>query len=137
MKVCVDASFVLKLVLPENSDKYVKVWEKWIEEDVEISSSYLLIFEVTSVIRNKVFRGILRDEEGEEALNIILSQNISLHHSDEITKRALKMANMFNFPNAYDCFYIATAESLNCKLWTADEKLFRKTRELGIVIFSS
>ncbi len=56
--VAVDASFALKLVLPEeHSDRVRQLWERWVKEEFEILAPYLLAYEATSVLRHKVFRG--------------------------------------------------------------------------------
>ncbi len=60
----IDASFLLKIFLPEEkSDEAEMLWSRWVEDHVEIIVPTLIIFEVTSVIRNKVFRGYLAEKK--------------------------------------------------------------------------
>ena len=67
--VVVDASFVLKLVLPEKpSDGVRRAWGKWVEQGVEVSAPYLLLC-------HKAFHGELTPEEGEAALLAIQAQD--------------------------------------------------------------
>ena len=58
-QVAVDASFLLKIFLPENkSDQAEELWKSWVGDHVEIMAPTLITFEVSSMIRNKVFRDI-------------------------------------------------------------------------------
>ncbi len=55
--MAVDASFLLKLFLPEDrSDQAEELWKAWVGDHAEIVAPTLIVFEVSSVIRNKVFR---------------------------------------------------------------------------------
>lgn len=122
--VVVDASFALKLVLPEEySDRVRQVWGKWVREGVEVSAPYLLAYEVTSVLRHKVFCGELTLEEGEAALLTIQAQGILLLHSEGLEQVSWKLAQEFNRPAAYDTSYLALAQLLDSELWTADTRL--------------
>lgn len=122
--VVVDASFALKLVLPEeHSDHVRRMWESWIKEGTDVSAPYLLIYEVASVLRNKVFRGELSPEEGEAALLAIDAQGIRLLHIEGLEQVAWELATEFNRPAAYDTTYLALARILDCEFWTADARL--------------
>ncbi len=123
-KVCIDASFVLKLVLPEDcSDKVHLIWTEWIEKRKSIHAPYLLIYEAHSVIRNKVYRDELTLEEGIEALDILREQEIIFYHSSMTEKVAWDFARKYNRPTLYDTFYLAVAKEIESEFWTADEKL--------------
>jgi|GEM_PF-35310 len=122
--VVVDASFVLKLVLPEeHSDRVRRAWGKWVEQGVEVFAPYLLVYEVTSVLRHKVFRGELAPEEGEAALLAIQAQGIRLLHPEGLEQVTWRLAQEIERPTAYDTSYLALAELLGCELWTADMRL--------------
>jgi len=122
--VVVDASFALKLVLPEGHSEHVRrMWEAWVKEGTDVSAPYLLIYEVVSVLRNKVFRGELRPEEGEAALLAIEAQGIRLLHVEGLEHVAWELATELNRPAAYDTTYLALAQVLGCEFWTADAKL--------------
>jgi len=70
--ICVDASFALKLVLEEAESAQVEgLWRSWIGDDRDIIAPYQLLFEVTSVIRNHVYRQNLSMEAGEMAFTAI------------------------------------------------------------------
>lgn len=42
---------------------------------------------------------------------------------------ALRLAQEFNRPRAYDTAYLALAELRRCEFWTADERLYNSVRD--------
>ncbi len=128
--VCVDASFVLKLVLAEPySDLVEAMWRGWIERDVEIYAPAHLAFECTSVIRNRVYRKEITSAAGNEAFRWLHAQPIVLIDAEVLNQRAWELAEHYQRPTAYDAYYLAAAELLNCELWTGDRRLERAVRE--------
>lgn len=124
-KVCVDASLVLKLVLAEEySDKADALWTEWIEKEIHIFAPPLLAFEMTSVIRNHVYRGNLTEEEGEMAFEAAFALGITFDYPEMLHQKAWELAKQFNRPTAYDTHYLALALIEGCKLWTADKRLY-------------
>jgi predicted nucleic acid-binding protein len=124
--ICVDASFALKLVLEEAESAQVEgLWRSWIGDDRDIIAPYHLLFEVTSVIRNHVYRQNLSMEAGEMAFTAIHAQEILFLHPQNLDLRAWQLAQHYNRPTAYDTYYLALAELQGCALWTADKRLYR------------
>jgi len=129
-QVAIDASFLLKLFLPENkSDEAEMLWKAWVGDHVEIMAPTLIMFELPSVIRNKVFRGILTEREGGEIINLLNQLDISLIYTEEFLDIAWEIGIILNTPNLYDCFYIALPKLLRIPLWTADKKLFQSAKK--------
>jgi len=121
--VVIDASVVLKLLLPEErSDTVRHLWARWVAQDVEIMAPFLLAYEVISVLRNKVFRGELPPEAGEAVF---------------VEERAWKLAKQWNLPTGYDAAYLALAEMTDYNLWTADRRcaavLRKKVRRIRLI----
>ncbi|MGQ9627894.1 MAG: type II toxin-antitoxin system VapC family toxin [Anaerolineae bacterium] len=128
--VCVDASLLLKLALGEDDSPHaLALWERWAREGMVIVAPTLLLYEVVSVLRNKVYRGIISLEAGEEALEAILAQPITLLSPEGLHRRAWEIAGEMNRPAAYDAHYLALAEALGCEFWTADGRLYNSVRE--------
>ncbi len=126
----IDASFLLKIFLPEEkSDEAEMLWSRWVEDHVEIIVPTLIIFEVTSVIRNKVFRGYLAEKEGEEIINLLKQLDISLIYTEELLDIAWEIGGILNTPTLYDSFYLALPKLLKIPLWTADKKLFQYAKK--------
>ena len=125
-QICVDASFVLKLVLDEaESDRVQELWREWLAEDATIIAPCHLAFEVTSVIRNHVYRGNISADAGRMAFEAFLAQQIELHHPGDLEARAWELAGQYDRPTAYDTSYLAVAEHAGCELWTADRRLVK------------
>lgn len=125
--VVVDASVVLKLLLPEEGAQRVRqLWRGWVERDTEVAAPFLLAYEVTAVLRDKVFRGELSPEAGDAAFAAFRSQQVSLLHPDGIEETAWALAKEWKLPTSYDATYLALAELLDYSLWTADRRFTAK-----------
>lgn len=128
--VCADAGVLIKLVTSEeDSDKADALWEMWQDNDVEVIAPGLLPFELTSVLRKKVYRSLLSPEEGEAAFVSIHRMPVQIHKPADLHRRAWELAKRFNRPAAYDAHYLALAEILNCEFWTADERLYNVVKD--------
>jgi predicted nucleic acid-binding protein len=129
-KVVVDASFALKLVLPEPESAAVQeLWSVWTATETEVYAPCHLLFEAVSVIRNQVYRRLLSPEQGEAAYNSIVAQEIVLIHPEWLDNAAWAVAGMHNLPTAYDAYYLALGGSMDCELWTADLRFIRAVRD--------
>jgi predicted nucleic acid-binding protein len=125
-QVCVDASLVLKLVLSESdSEQAHALWQRWVEGDVDVLAPDHLAVEATSVIRNHVHSRLISAEAGRQAFDALHAQSITLVPSTDLNLRAWQLAELFDRPTAYDTYYLALAEALDCDLWTADRRLVR------------
>ncbi len=125
-KVCIDASLALKWVLPETyTDRAQKLLRGWITKEYTLITPALFIFEVTSALRNKVYRQIITQEEGFSALNQIRHGRIELIFSQNLVERAWAISEDLKLPTAYDAFYLALAKEEDCEFWTADKNLVK------------
>jgi predicted nucleic acid-binding protein len=123
-RVCVDASLILKLFLAESDSAVVDdLWATWLNDATELLAPVHLAYEVTSVIRNRVHRDLLGLEDGEKAVQAFQAQPITLVPPGPFHHRAWALAEQFQRPTLYDAYYLALAESADCELWTADERL--------------
>jgi predicted nucleic acid-binding protein len=128
--VCVDASVVIPLLVPHPlSEKAEKLFGRLREEKAILSAPSLLAYEVTSTIRGFVHLKMISPERGEQAIAHFLRLPIRLSSRQSIFSLALRLAQEFNRPRAYDTAYLALAKILNCNFWTADERLYNAVRE--------
>lgn len=98
----------------------------WAEEDVTLVAPPLFRAEVTSVIREWVYRGELLREEGQAALESSFAWPITVWEPDSaLQRRAFTIATDHHQPKAYDAQYLALAALLDCELWTGDQALVR------------
>jgi len=124
-QTCVDASVVLKLVLPEpDSEIADALWRSLVRAGPDVLAPTHMAYEVTAVIRNRVHRGLLEPGDGEEALQAFLALPVTLHPPEPHHHRAWRLAGDFQRPTTYDAYYLALAEARGCGLWTADERLY-------------
>jgi len=127
--VCVDANIIVSLVTTEaQSEKALNLWARWMHEEVRVAAPFLLRYEVTSVLRRKVVREVMSYEDARRSLEEVLSLDIELFDQPELSLRAFDIASRFDRPTAYDAYYLALAEMLECEFWTADEKLYNAIR---------
>ena len=124
LRVCVDASLVIKLVVRESfSEQALALWQNWIENDVECIVPPFLPFEVASVIRNKCVRKQLTAEEAERAFDTFTGFRFTILMLEALVREAWDMAKELGLPTLYDTAYLALAKLCNCEFWTADEVL--------------
>jgi predicted nucleic acid-binding protein len=123
--VCVDASLAIKWILPEDlSDPAHKLRATWRRREITMIAPPLFSAEVTSVVRERTFRGDITEEEAQTMLQRSLDWEVRLSRSSqELQRRALAIANRSNHPKAYDAQYLALADLAECELWTGDRRL--------------
>jgi predicted nucleic acid-binding protein len=122
--VCVDASLVLALLLPEErSNQAQSLWSGWLREAVTIFGPPLLYAEVPSVLRQAVFFNRVSSDEGEAAFQAFCDMNIAVSANPDLHIRAWNLAKEFHRPRVYDSFYLAAAQAEGCELWTGDRRL--------------
>lgn len=129
-QVCVDASFVVKLGLPEEgSDRAESLWREWHRQGKAVTAPPLLCYEITSVLRNAVYRGRITQEEGLQILEYLLALSIRFLAPEKMHLNAWQIATSLRQPAAYDAHYLALAQNIGCDLWTGDKRLHQKVKE--------
>ena len=127
---CVDASLAVALVNPNKQPQAVlALWQNWTDVGADLFAPPLYFAEGTSVLRNKVFRGELTEEEGEAAFQLFLTLGVRSVDLPDLQTRAWELAKRYNRPRACDAQYLAVAMALGCDLWTADERLANAVQE--------
>lgn len=122
--VCVDASLVVKwLVSEEDSAKALNVLGQWIEGSVNMIAPVIIDYEVASVLRKVVSRGLIDAYEARERLCLFESLPIRRLHSPSLLRRAWETACRHRMPTVYDASYVALAEITGTRLYTCDEAL--------------
>ena len=124
--VVVDASLAIKwLVEEEDSDRAHTMLQSWVAQDITRVSPYLMPFEVANALHRRVLRGELNVSQSALLLSRLLDSSLELHHLPSLHVRALELATQLRQGAAYDAHYLALAESLDCELWTADQRFYR------------
>ena len=124
--VVVDASVAFKwLVEEEHSDKATALTRHWDDQGTQLAAPPLMPFEVSNALHRRVIGGDLAVDVAAGLMEDLLSLGIVLHDTLGIHRRALELASRLKQGAVYDAHYLALAESLDCDLWTADQRFCR------------
>ena len=105
----------------QRADNLFKSWSK---DSRPVHAPSILYAEVTSTIRERVYRGTVQPAYAGALLGEALDWRITIWTDiRSIQASALEFATRFNRPKAYDAQYLAVADALGCELWTADRRL--------------
>jgi len=121
----IDASFAFRLILPgPQQAQFRSLVTQWLGDRHELVAPALWLYELTSALCKAVRFSELTPEEGERALALARSLGVELISPDsEQARAAFHWTIQLNRAAAYDSFYLALAERLQCTLWTADRHL--------------
>jgi predicted nucleic acid-binding protein len=121
----VDASFSIRLILPDPRRSALRArMEQWLQEGCEVYAPDLWLYEMTTALSKGAFFGLITAEEAEDSLPLVFDLPIQLVAADaEQARLAIAWTRRLNRAAAYDSFYLALAESMQCDLWTADQRL--------------
>jgi len=122
----VDASFAFKLILPGPQQlPFRNLLTQWKRDGYALCAPDLWVYEITSALCKAVRFGELVPTEGQRALMLAQRLGIRLIPPDDAQARlAFDWTVRLNRAAAYDSFYLALAETLQCELWTADRRLY-------------
>lgn len=122
--VCIDASFIARLLLEPASTSYRALWNQWETNQNTLVAPVLMRYELTNVFHRAEIAGSITPEAAIEALETILSFRITLYNDAELHRHALRLAQQYNLVAAYDAHYLALSERLNAPFYTSDRRLW-------------
>jgi predicted nucleic acid-binding protein len=129
LRLVVDSSVVVKWFVTELQSAEAKS-----ALDHELVAPQLLVAECANVFWKKAQQNEMA--AGQAAINVAsISGVVDLFDMSGLAMRAVEIASSLPHP-AYDCFYLALAESEGCPLLTADDRLRRKLAEAPHVSFA-
>jgi predicted nucleic acid-binding protein len=123
--LCIDANLVIRLVANPADALVRERWEQWDAGGCQLAAPTLLYYEVTNALYRYRTVGLLTASSVQLALKAALALPIRLYGETEVHQRAVRLADKFSLPAAYDAHYLALAEWLGGDLWTADKRLFQ------------
>jgi predicted nucleic acid-binding protein len=121
----IDASVAIKWVIEEDGTREALSLLKH-----RLFAPELLVAECANVLWKKTRRNELTREEARVAAGLLQRADIELAPMRALLGPATELAIALDHP-AYDCTYLALAESLSCDLVTADYKLSTKPLPAG------
>ncbi|MCX7609105.1 MAG: type II toxin-antitoxin system VapC family toxin [Anaerolineales bacterium] len=124
-----DASVALKALLPNPLQGHCQALVATFEK-VQPVAPALWGYETTSVLAKAVHFGQITQAEGHRLLTQLATLNVQLFPPTfEQNQSALAWALRLKRAAAYDGYYLALAQSLQCDFWTADSRLFQSLKE--------
>jgi len=124
-----DASVAIKAILPNPLQGHCRALVETFAE-VQPVSPALWGHETTSAISKTVHFGQITEAEGRLALEQLAALNVQLFTPNlEQNQAAFDWTIQLKRAAAYDSYYLALAQSLNCDFWTADSRLFNALKD--------
>lgn len=126
-----DASVIIKWFTQEEKRKQaVKLREKYINGEIEITVPDLLLYEISNALR---FNPNFQEKDVNEAIQSLFDMEINIIVPvPEILQKAIDLAYSKEI-TLYDAFYIALAQIIDFDFITADKKLYKKIKDVGCV----
>jgi predicted nucleic acid-binding protein len=123
----VDASFAFRLILPGPMQaSFQELARQWKHDGANLCAPTLWLYEMTSALCKVVHMRELTPAEGRQALALVQRLGVQLIPPDDtLARSAFEWTMRLNRTAAYDSFYLALAEALQCEFWTADRRLHR------------
>ncbi len=121
----IDASVAIKWVIEEDGTPEAMSLRRH-----RLFAPELLVAECANVLWKKTRRRELTPDEARLAARLLQRADVELAPMRALLEPATELAIAMDHP-AYDCTYLALAESLSCDLVTADRKLSAKPMPLG------
>jgi len=127
--ICVDASFVLELVISGGyRSSVVQLWSGWHETGRPVVAPAVLQYEVSRALARYVAQGELLPDEAAQALEAALGLGITPYDDAGLHRLALELAGRLSLPTANAAHYLALAERLGAEFWTTDRNLAQAVR---------
>ena len=124
-----DASVAIKAILPNPLQGHCRALVETFAEVQPISPA-LWGHETTSAISKTVHFGQITEAEGRIALEQLAALNVQLFTPNlEHNQAAFDWTIRLKRAAAYDSYYLALAQSLECDFWTADSRLFNALKD--------
>lgn len=128
--VVVDASFLIKICIPEHMSAEARtIRAGWTASAVIRLAPSLIDYEIVSALNKKFLIGELSATESEEALALALEEPLQAIDTNDLHLSAMRIAQRLGLRSTYDAHYLAVAEKLDCEFWTADERLYNAVRD--------
>lgn len=122
----VDANVVIKWHVTEDHSDAAR---RLLQDDAPVLHVPDLVFpEVGNILWKKIRRGELSEEKAREIAPLVAVAPLVVHPSAPLMEAALAIA-ISTGRTVYDSLYVALAVQLDCRLVTADEKLYNALKD--------
>ena len=129
-RLVLDASIAVKWLNPHEplADKANLIRDDYEQGQVSLLVPTFWEYEVANGLNKAVARGHLSEEEGREAIALLLAlpaQKEPLPAPQE----SYALARRYH-RSVYDSWYLYLAETTGCEFWTADQKLYNALKDI-------
>lgn len=133
-RLVVDASIVVKWLNPHEllADQAALIRDDYEQGRVSLLVPAFWDYEVTNGINKAVARGHLREEEGHEAIEMLLAVRAEKEPLPS-PRESYQCARSYQ-RSVYDSWYLALAEKAQCQFWTADRKLYNGVKDTVVFV---
>lgn len=127
--ICIDASFMARLVLQDPStSRYADQWQRWSDAQLKMIAPTLIFYEVTNVFHRYVVTGQISPERAQQLLTQALALEVTVYQEMALHQQALSFAQRFSLPASYDAHYLALSEKMHAEFWSADRRLIERVQ---------
>ncbi len=128
-RLVVDASVAIKWLNPSEAlaDRAHAIRNDYEQGQIALLVPAFWDYEVANGINKAVARGDLSEQEGREAITLLLAvhaQRIPLPSPQESYDLTRKYQR-----SVYDSWYLSLAEETDCEFWTADRRLYNAVKD--------
>jgi len=133
MLLVLDTSVILKWFKEEvYSDIALKIKKEFVDELHEIIVPDLLLYEFVNAMK---YSRLFNEETIKESLSNLIDLDIHIViPTEEMLSEAIELSYSYNI-TIYDAVFLSLAKLINAIFVTADEKLYKKVKELKFVKF--
>ena len=130
-RVTIDASLAINFVVPAQPyhSQTMALFRSWAEEPASLVAPPLFESEADSVILRYVRRGLLDEDAGRSAQELLNALPITILQDARVRGRAREIAKTFAQSRVYDATYAALAELVSSEFWTADRRFHRTVKD--------
>jgi len=134
VKAVVDSNILVAATVPgPYSAAAARQLELWIQEDTVLFAPALWVYEAVSALRKFVVYKDLSKERERTLLSALLAIRVEgVPATEGLHQGALEWARRLDHFVAYDSAFLALAEYLEAPFWSADRKLVRRLRGMGV-----
>ena len=130
--VIIDASVVIKAILPNPLQGHCRALIQTFT-GVQPIAPALWAYETTSAISKAVHFKHLTENEGRQVLEQIDKLGVRLFVPEiDQYRKAFDWTLRLQRASAYDSFYLALADEIECDFWTSDKRLFNALNGAGL-----
>ncbi len=130
-QVVVDASVVVKWFAEEEYSREARLLrDAYVNGVIDLAAPSLLPYEVLNALK---YSGAFGEDELKEVARTLDDFQFTLFNLEgDLALKVIEIA-MRKGVTMYDASYVALAQVLSTEMYTADEKLLRKVRDLSFV----